>query len=176
MGCDHAEINILFALQVAAQLLAANYKKPCENILMPMPSANWRKKISKKSQIIGQRMRRSLSKTHLCRHWLHSIFGVFDIPCDSQMRTTRHPLELSSLRAPCCSLISQLQRGKGFEKMTCLYDHYLLSGDGTDFYYSDNVNSEKFLVKKRKNGTKSYYQQMHAAAFVHPSQAEIIPV
>lgn len=107
---------------------------------------------------------------------LHSIFGVIDIPCDSQMRTTLDPLDLSTLRAPFCSLISQLQRGKGFEKMTYLGGHYLLSGDGTGFYYSDNVTSEKCLVKKRKNGKKSYYQQMYAAAFVHPDQPEVIPV
>jgi hypothetical protein len=47
---------------------------------------------------------------------------------------------------------------------------------GTGFYYSDNVTSEKCLVKKRKNGKESYYQQMYAAAFVHPDQTEVIPV
>lgn len=107
---------------------------------------------------------------------LHSIFGVKNIPCDSQMRTTLDPLELHTLRAPFCSFIRLLQRGKGFEKMTCLGGHYLLSGDGTGFYYSENVHSENCLVKKQKNGKKSYYQQMYAAAFVHPDHKEVIPV
>lgn len=107
---------------------------------------------------------------------LHSIFGVRIIPCDSQMRTTLDPLGLSTLRAPFCSILHQLQRGKGFEKMTCLDGHYLLSGDGTGFYYSENVNSEYCLVKKYKNGKKAYYQQMYAAAFVHYDHKEVIPV
>jgi hypothetical protein len=107
---------------------------------------------------------------------LHSIFGVTDIPCDSQMRTTLDPLELSSLRAPSCSFLRQLQRGKGFEEMTCLDGHYLLRGDGTGFYYSENVSSEYCPVKKRKNGKKSFYPQMYAAAFVHPDHKEVIPV
>jgi len=31
---------------------------------------------------------------------LHSMFGITNIPCDSQMRTILDPLSLSSLRAP----------------------------------------------------------------------------
>jgi hypothetical protein len=71
------------------------------------------------------------------------------------MCTALDPLDLSTLRTPFCSLISQLQQGKGFEKMAYLGGHYLLSGDGTGFFYSDNVTFEKCLVKKCKNGKKS---------------------
>jgi hypothetical protein len=107
---------------------------------------------------------------------LHTIWGITNIPCDSQMRAILDPLELSSLRAPFRSAFRQLQRGKDFEKMAFLDGHYLLSGDGTGFYSSEKVSSPYCMGKKSKNGNTLYYQQMYAAAFVHPGHKEVIPV
>jgi len=107
---------------------------------------------------------------------LHTIWGITEIPCDSQMRDILDPLELSSLRAPFRSAFRQLQRGKDFEKMAFLDGHYLLSGDGTGFYSSEKVSSDYCLGKKSNNGNTLYYQQMYAAAFVHPDHMEVIPV
>ena len=107
---------------------------------------------------------------------LHTIWGITNIPCDSQMRTTLDPVELSSLRAPFRSAFRQLQRGKDFEKMAFLEGHYLLSGDGTGFYSSEKVSSPYCMGKKSKNGHTLYYQQIYAAAFVHPDHKEVVPV
>lgn len=107
---------------------------------------------------------------------LHTIWGIGNIPCDSQMRSILDSLELSSLRAPFRSAFRQLQRGKDFEKMAFLDGHYLLSGDGTGFYSSEKVSSPYCMGKKSKNGNTLYYQQMYAAAFVHPDHKEVIPV
>lgn len=107
---------------------------------------------------------------------LHTIWGIADIPCDSQMREILDPLELSSLRAPFRSAFRQLQRGKDFEKMAFLDGHYLISGDGTGFYSSERVSSDCCMGKKNKNGNILYYQQMYAASFVHPDHKEVIPV
>ncbi len=49
---------------------------------------------------------------------LHSIYGITNIPSDSQMRTIVDPVDISSLCAPFTSVFRQLQRGKDFEKMT----------------------------------------------------------
>lgn len=107
---------------------------------------------------------------------LHTIFGVTDIPSDSQMREILDPIELSSLRAPFCSIFRELQRGKEFEKMAFIDGYYLLSGDGTTFYSSGKVSSPSCLIKKSRNGNTIYYQQMYAAAFVHPDHKEVVPV
>ena len=107
---------------------------------------------------------------------LHSIWGISNITCDSQMRATLDPLAPAWLRAPFCSAFRQLQRGKDFEKMAFLDGHYLLSGDGTGFYSSEKVSSPYCMGKKGKNGQTQYYQQMYAAAFVHPDHKEVIPV
>ncbi len=107
---------------------------------------------------------------------LHSIYGITNIPSDSQMRDILDPLEISSLRAPFKSAFRQLQRGKDFEKMTFLDGHYLLSGDGTGFYSSGKVSSPYCMGKKSKSGKITYYQQMYAASFVHPDHKEVVPV
>lgn len=107
---------------------------------------------------------------------LHSVFGIDNIPCDSQMRTILDPLRLSSLRAPFLSVFRQLQRGKDFEKMAYYDGHYLLSGDGTGFYCSEKVSSPYCMGKKSRNGNTMYQQQMYAASFVHPESKVVIPV
>lgn len=107
---------------------------------------------------------------------LHTIWGIDNIPCDSQMRSVLDPVELSSLRAPFRNAFRQLQRGKDFEKMAFLDGHYLLSSDGTGFYSSEEVASPYCMEKKSKNGKTAYYQQMYAAAFVHPDHKEVVPV
>lgn len=107
---------------------------------------------------------------------LHSMFGVTNIPCDSQMRTILDPLSLSSLRAPFRTVFRHLQRGKDFEKMAYIDGHYLLSGDGTGFYSSGKVSSPYCMSKKSRNGQTLYYQQMYAASFVRPDCKVVIPV
>lgn len=64
---------------------------------------------------------------------LHTVFGITNIPCDSQMRTILDPFKLSSLWFSFRSLFRQVQRGKDFEKMAFYDGHYILSGDGTEF-------------------------------------------
>ncbi|WP_205747825.1 transposase, partial [Desulforhopalus sp. IMCC35007] len=107
---------------------------------------------------------------------LHSMFGITNIPCDSQMRTILDPLSLSSLRAPFRTVFRHLQRGKDFEKMAYIDNHYLLSGDGTGFYSSGKVSSPYCMSKKSRNGQTLYYQQMYAASFVRPDCKVVIPV
>ena len=107
---------------------------------------------------------------------LHSMFGITNIPCDSQLRAILDPLSLSSLCAPFRTVFRHLQRGKDFEKMAYIDGHYLLSGDGTGFYSSGKVSSPYCMSKKSRNGQTLYYQQMYAASFVRPDCKVVIPV
>lgn len=107
---------------------------------------------------------------------LHTVYGITTIACDSQMRDILDEVGLSSLRAPFCSVFRQLQRGKDLEPMTILGGHYLASGDGTGFYSSAKVSSPYCLKRTHRNGVEMYYQQMYAAALVHPDHKEVIPL
>lgn len=107
---------------------------------------------------------------------LHTVYGITNIPCDSQMRDILDEVELPSLRAPFRSAFRQLQRGKDLENMTILGGHFLASGDGTGFYSSAKVSSPYCLKKTHSNGIEMYYQQMYAAALVHPDRKAVIPL
>ena len=65
---------------------------------------------------------------------LHTVYGVEQIPCDSQMRDILDLVTPESLRRPFKHVFSQLQRGKAMEKMTWLDGHYLLALDGTGIF------------------------------------------
>lgn len=106
---------------------------------------------------------------------LHTVFGVEQIPCDSQMRDILDLVKPESLRRPFKHVFSQLQRGKALEKMTWLDGHYLLALDGTGIFSSEKVSSDYCLRKRKRNGNVEYYQQMLAGAFVHPERREVIP-
>lgn len=106
---------------------------------------------------------------------LRTVYGLTNIPCDSQMRAILDGVELAFLRAAFRSVFRHLQRGKKLESMTLLDDHYLVSGDGTGFYSSSKVSSPYCLKKTHRNGVEMYYQQMYVAAIVHPDRREVIP-
>ena len=107
---------------------------------------------------------------------LHTVHGIVNIPCDTQMRYTVDPIELAQFRRPFCSVFRHLQRGKNLEAMTILDGHYLISGDGTEFYSSTKVWSPNCLTKTLSNGTEMYYQHMYAAAIVNPDQKVVVPL
>jgi hypothetical protein len=106
---------------------------------------------------------------------LRTVYGLTNIPCDSQMRAILDGVELAFLRAAFRTVFRQLQRGKELESMTLLDGHYLISGDGTGFYSSSKVSSPYCLKKTHRNGVEMYYQQMYVAAIVHPDHREVIP-
>ncbi len=106
---------------------------------------------------------------------LHTVYGVGQIPCDSQMRQILDQVLPVYLRRPFRSIFMQLQRGKVMEKMTWLDGHYLLALDATGIFSSEKVSSDYCLKKMKRNGQVEYYQQMLAGAFVHPDHKVVIP-
>lgn len=107
---------------------------------------------------------------------LQSVFGIETVASDTQMREILDPVLPESLRSCFTSVFRILQRGKDLEALSCLGGHYLISGDGTGFYYSTKVGNGSCLRKKGKNGEVNYYQQMYAAAIVNPDRREVIPL
>lgn len=106
---------------------------------------------------------------------LHKVFGMQDLPCDSQMRTILDPVSVRDIRRPFKSVFAQLQRGKALEKMAFLYGHNLMALDGTGVYTSEKISSPYCQSKRKRNGKVEYYQQMLAGAFVHPDYSKVVP-
>jgi hypothetical protein len=108
---------------------------------------------------------------------LNRVFGIENVPSDSQMREILDPVDPESLRPLFSDIFSQLQRGKAMEPFVYYQGCYLLSIDGTGSFSSDKLSSASCLEKKsKKTGKITYHQQVLGAAIVHPDYREVIPL
>lgn len=107
---------------------------------------------------------------------LKAIFGLKQVPCDTQMRTILDDVEPSLLRPAFTGVFRQLQRGNALEPFVYFQGHYLLALDGTSYFSSEKVHCPSCLEKKSRNGKVAYSHQMLGAALVHPDLKEVIPL
>jgi hypothetical protein len=107
---------------------------------------------------------------------LQRIYGIGQVACDTQLRTVLDPVHPDLLRSGFRGVTAQLQRGKGLQQLAYYQGHYLLSLDGTGSYSSRNLSSASCLIKKSRDGSELYYQQLLGAALVHPDHRVVIPL
>jgi len=108
---------------------------------------------------------------------LRTVYGIKQIPCDTQMRTTLDQVEPSEVKTLYTDVFRELQRGKELEKFVFLEGCYLLSLDGTGYFASHKIHCEACLQKvNKKTGEVTYYHQMLGGAIVHPDVKEVIPL
>lgn len=107
---------------------------------------------------------------------LHTIYGIEQVPCDSQLRDILDPIDPDYLRPCFTDLFRHLQRGKALEPLAFFRGHYLLSFDGSGYFSSQKIHCPHCLEKHHRNGTVTYHHQMLAAVLVHPDFREVIPL
>ncbi len=110
---------------------------------------------------------------------LRSLFGVEQVPSDTHLRSVLDEIPTESFRPIFKNIFAIAQRNKVLEKYTVLGDQYLLSVDGTGYFYSDSIHCESCIEKKVRGGKedeRSYYHQMLAASIVHPDRSAVIPI
>ena len=110
-------------------------------------------------------------------HNLKSIYGIGQIPCDTQMRKRLDPVDHDSLRPPFSEVFRRAQRGKLLEEMVYMEGCVLVSGDGTTYFVSEKLSSPACLKRtSSKTGKTTYSLQTYAAVIVHPDRKEVIPL
>ena len=110
-------------------------------------------------------------------HNLKNIFGIEQIPCDTQMREVIDNIPDESIRPAFLANFRRLQRGKALEPMVFMEGCYLLALDGTGYFSSEKLHSKACMVKvSKKSGKTSYYIQTLGACLVHPDYKEVIPL
>lgn len=108
---------------------------------------------------------------------LRQVFGIQNIPSDTQMRTIVDDVNPSGIRPLFKNVFQRLQRGKALEKMTFMGKYYLTSIDGTGYFTSKKVHCQACLHRKnRRTGEITYSHQMLGVAIVHPDQKAVIPL
>jgi hypothetical protein len=104
------------------------------------------------------------------------LYGIRQIPSDTQMRAILDPLDPVTLRPVFNDIFRQLQRGKVLEQFVFHKGGYLLCLDGTGYFSSDKIHCACCLEKVHRTGETTYAHQMLGAALVHPDKKEVIPL
>jgi hypothetical protein len=110
------------------------------------------------------------------RNNLSTIFGVHDIPKDSQLRNVLDALPLETLSSIFTEFLSNLQRGKHLATYQLLGGKYLIPIDGSEYFSSEKIHCPHCLYKKRKKGNIRYSHQILQATIVHPDQRHVLPL
>lgn len=106
---------------------------------------------------------------------LRNLYGVDQVPCDTQLREIADPVRPESLYPAYSALFRQLQKGKVLEQYRFLDGHYLVSVDGTGHFASSSICCPECCIKEHRNGDVSYYHQLLAAVVVHPDRSTVFP-
>jgi hypothetical protein len=110
------------------------------------------------------------------RNNLNTVFGVQQIPVDSQLRDLidRHP------HTPLIGVYSQLFQRLAdhgvLHPFRFLQDQYLLTLDGSQYFGSSRMECPRCLVKEHRDGRKDYSHQILQATVVHPDLRQVIPL
>ena len=106
---------------------------------------------------------------------LENLYGIKNIPFDTQMRDRLDPINPLKLRQPFVTILNKLQSGGVLKEYKYLDKYYITTVDATGQYSSNKVSCPECCVKNYKNGNVSYYHQLLAAAIVHPDKKTVIP-
>jgi len=108
---------------------------------------------------------------------LGSIYGIEQVPGDTQMRTILDDVDPVELRPAFRDVVRQLQRSKELEQFRFLGGSYLVSLDGTGYFSSKTIHCSSCLQKvNRKTGEVTYYHQLMGGVMIHPRLREVIPL
>jgi hypothetical protein len=105
-----------------------------------------------------------------------TIYGIHNVPSDSQMRDILDPLDPARLRPMFRDIFRCLQRGKALKPFVWRDGSYLVSLDGTGYFSSAKIHCPSCLVQHHRGGGITYSHQLLGATLVHPDLKEVIPL
>ena len=111
----------------------------------------------------------------MVKHNLSSVYGINNIPSDTQMRERLDEIEPDQLRRTFKSLFAQCQRSNRLELFKYYDDRYLMPLDGTGYFQSAEVHCDNCCVKNHRDGRVTYYHQMLSGVIVHPNHKVALP-
>jgi hypothetical protein len=108
---------------------------------------------------------------------LGSIYGVEEVPGDTQMRTILDDVAPVEISPAFRDVVRQLQRTKELDKFVFLGGSYLTSLDGTGYFSSKTIHCSSCMQKvNKKTGEVTYYHQLMGGVIIHPNLREVIPL
>ena len=106
---------------------------------------------------------------------LGSIYGVEEVPGDTQMRTILDDVDPREISPAFRDVVRQLQRTRELGKFVFLGGSYLVSLDGTGYFSSKTIHCSSCMEKvNKKTGEVTYYHQLMGGVIIHPNLREVI--
>lgn len=110
------------------------------------------------------------------RHNLQTLFGVSNIPKDTQLRNIVDNVESNLLRPIFKDYFCRLQRGKHLLQYQLFEGLYICSIDGSQYFHSNSIHCPGCLTATHENGEISYSHKVLQAAIMHPDMRQVIPL
>jgi hypothetical protein len=114
---------------------------------------------------------------------LETIFGVCEVPSDSQMREILDPLPCEPLRQLLPTLFEKIRRAgwaKHFKTQLATGntkgEYYCVALDGTQYFHSTKLECPSCLVKTDQNGQAHYSHAVVAATLVKAGSHKVLPM
>ena len=107
---------------------------------------------------------------------LKNLFHIDKPPSDTTMRERLDEIEPKMIRGIFKHLFAKLQRGKGLEQYEFLDKHYLILGDATGHFSSNQVYCSSCCETHHRSGEVTYSHKMLALAIAHPKMKRVIPL
>ena len=107
---------------------------------------------------------------------LQTLFGVKDIPGETQLRDIADEVGSEEFRPIFKDYFSRMQRGKYLLQYQLFDGLYICSIDGTQYFHSNNIHCSGCLKTNHKNGEISYSHKVLQAAVMHPDMRQVIPL
>lgn len=107
---------------------------------------------------------------------LKQIYGLKDVPSDTQMRTILDPVSPAEIK-PIFKAVYQVVEQNGVLAAMKYLGHYLVSVDGSGYFSSQKIHCASCLERKNsRTGEITYHHQLLAGAIVHPDRETVIPL
>ncbi|MCP4018069.1 MAG: transposase [Delftia sp.] len=105
---------------------------------------------------------------------LRTVFGVEQIPSDTQLRDVIDAHENKEISSVFNDFFARLQRGGQLKKYIFLDKYYLIALDGSEYFTSKQVHCKKCLTKNTSDGLR-YHHQILQSTIMHPDMKQVLP-
>jgi hypothetical protein len=110
------------------------------------------------------------------RSHLQTLFGVQDIPQDSQLRDILDTIPSEAFASIFKDYFGRLRRHKHLIEYKVLPGKLMCVIDGTQYHSSTSVICDCCLTKQHKEGEITYSHSVLQGAIMHPDKKQVLPV
>ena len=116
------------------------------------------------------------SENEKTRKNLKSLYGLTQVPSDSQMREILDPIDPKNLTPAFREIHRQAEKKGIHQDFIYLDNQFILAGDGTSTFESKKIKCPHCCVKNHRDGSQSFYHQCYSLVLVHPDLPTVLPL